>query len=587
MASRTVTVIIAGESKKAVAAFNKAEGAAGKFKTALKLGAAAAVGLGVALGAKALSNAIELEKQLSEVATLLPNLTEEGFDKLRDSVLALSDEMGIATNDVVPALYQAISAGVPEENVIDFMRIASEAAIGGVTELETAVDGITSVVNAYGEEAIGAQEASDLMFTAVKLGKTDFESLSAALFNIVPTAASMGVKFEEIAAAMAVMTAQGVPTKIATTQLRALFVEAAKEGSVLADEIENVAGESFTALIEAGVPVHEILSKVRDSMPDDAFRNLFSSVEAAGAALLITGPNAEAMDEALAAMNESAGATSAAFETIADTSAHKMQEAQNRLNNLFTKAGSKLLPVFADALDHVLKAIEFLTPHIEALVKELGDELGPTIQTISDDILPVLSAVVEALWPVVKLIFGLIMAQVTLLFSTIKNTVDLIAALFRGDWAAAWEALQNQATAVLDFIMDYLSVWGEAILSVFEIFGVDLGAIWDGIWSGATRSVTGFLRFFKNDVPRFFKGSVNAIISIFEAIPNAFIHGINAVIRAWNAMEFRVPQIGVGPFKTPSFTIGTPDVRLLSGVTLPALPRAASCARRRAGVQCA
>ena len=64
-------------------------------------------------------------------------------------------------------------------------------------------------------------------------------------------------------------------------------------------------------------------------MPDDAFRNLFSSVEAAGAALLITGPNAEAMNEALAAMNESAGATSAAFETIADTSAHKMQEAQN------------------------------------------------------------------------------------------------------------------------------------------------------------------------------------------------------------------------------------------------------------------
>ena len=372
MASRTVTVIIAGESKKAVAAFNKAEGAAGKFKTALKLGAAAAVGLGVALGAKALSNAIELEKQLSEVATLLPDLTEEGFDKLRDSVLALSDEMGIATNDVVPALYQAISAGVPEENVIDFMRIASKAAIGGVTDLEVAVDGITSVVNAYGEEAIGAQEASDLMFTAVKLGKTDFEKLSAALFNIVPTAASMGVKFEEIAAAMAVMTAQGVPTKIATTQLRALFVEAAKEGSVLADEIQNVAGDSFTALIEAGVPVHEILDKVRDSMPDDAFRNLFSSVEAAGAALLITGPNAKAMDDALQAMNESAGATSAAFDTISETSAHKMQEAQTRLNNLFTKAGSELLPLLADTLGYVLDAIEFLTPHIEGLVKDLG-----------------------------------------------------------------------------------------------------------------------------------------------------------------------------------------------------------------------
>ena len=67
---------------------------------------------------------------------------------------------------------------MPPDNVIDFMRTATEASIGGVTDLETAVDGITSVVNAYGEEAISASKASDLMFTAVKLGKTDFTQLS-------------------------------------------------------------------------------------------------------------------------------------------------------------------------------------------------------------------------------------------------------------------------------------------------------------------------------------------------------------------------------------------------------------------------
>lgn len=60
------------------------------------------------------------------------------------------------------------------------------AAVGGVTELETAVDGITSVVNAYGDDVLSAAEASDLMFTAVKLGKTDFTQLSASLFNVIP-----------------------------------------------------------------------------------------------------------------------------------------------------------------------------------------------------------------------------------------------------------------------------------------------------------------------------------------------------------------------------------------------------------------
>ena len=118
----------------------------------------------------------EIEKAFSEVRTLLPQIGDEAFGALQADVLAFAKETGTTTSVAIPALYQAISAGVPTDNVVDFMRIASAAAIGGVTDLETAVDGITSVVNAYGAENVSAQQASDLLFTASSWARRTWSS---------------------------------------------------------------------------------------------------------------------------------------------------------------------------------------------------------------------------------------------------------------------------------------------------------------------------------------------------------------------------------------------------------------------------
>ena len=59
-----------------------------------------------------------------------------------------------------------------------FLKTAQKGAVGGVSDLETAVDGLSSVVNAFGKESIDAGRASDIMFTAVKQGKTTFAEIS-------------------------------------------------------------------------------------------------------------------------------------------------------------------------------------------------------------------------------------------------------------------------------------------------------------------------------------------------------------------------------------------------------------------------
>ena len=367
----------------------------GRMGKAVKVVGFAFAGASVAaagVGVVALKLAADFDKAFSEVRTLLPNVSDEAFGALQKDLRDFSNETGTVTTEAIPALYQAISAGVPRENVMDFLRVANKAAVGGVTDLETAVDAITSSVNSYGPEVLSATEASDLMFTAVRLGKTTFDELGAALFNVVPTAASFGVGLDQVAAALAVTTAQGVPTKIATTQLRQAFVEAGKESSILAKTIKERTGKSFSQLIKEGKPVHRIFQDLREDMPEDDFRNLFSSVEAANAALLITGDAAERVDDALAEMSTSAGATDKAFATVADTATFRMQKAMNLMRNVLLEIGIALLPALVEVLDRaVLPALTafagWMSDHSDEMaagviaVVDAAEELGSATKT--------------------------------------------------------------------------------------------------------------------------------------------------------------------------------------------------------------
>ena len=121
---------------------------------------------------------------------------------MQADVLATSKAIGVLPEEVIPSLYNSLSAGVPPENVFAFLETANKLAVGGATDLGVAVDGLTSVVNAFGPEAVSFEKASDLIFTAVKGGKTTVDELSRSLFQVAPVAAGLGVEFGDVTAAL-------------------------------------------------------------------------------------------------------------------------------------------------------------------------------------------------------------------------------------------------------------------------------------------------------------------------------------------------------------------------------------------------
>ena len=225
-----------------------------------------------------------------------------------------ADEVGRSSTDVVPALYQAISAGVDPDNVFSFLEIANQASIGGVTDLETAVDGLTTSTNAYGAQGLTTTDAADILFTSVRLGKTTFEELSRSIGQVSPLAAASGVSFGELNAHIAQLTTLGFSTSESTTAIRAGVQGLIKPTDDLNDIWARAGFESGQAAIEA-LGLAGAMDIVAEAANGDIgeLTTLVGSVEAVNSILGVTGDNAGSFNEKLLAMEDSAGAAGKAF----------------------------------------------------------------------------------------------------------------------------------------------------------------------------------------------------------------------------------------------------------------------------------
>lgn len=369
------------------------KGSLGALGTAAKNAARIASTALVGAAAQGVTAFAGFETGMNEVFTLLPGISADAMGTMEDDVKNFSKEFGVMTDDAIPALYQALSAGVPQDNVFEFLETAQQAAKGGVTDLETAVDGISSVVNAYGADVMSATEASDLMFTAVRLGKTDFGQLSASLFQVAPIASSMGVGFDQVTAALAALTAKGVPTTVAATQIKGAISELGKEGTIASDAFKEISGVAFTDFIASGGDIGQAFQMMSESADAAGASVLdsFGSIEAGQAVLALTAGGGESFASALDEMGVSSGATGAAFEQMDQGLSATFSRIKAGLQVLLIDIGEKLAPF-------IERAIQFIIDNFgkfQAKAKDAFETASKVIGHLADAIEPVVKSVVE------------------------------------------------------------------------------------------------------------------------------------------------------------------------------------------------
>ncbi len=450
------------------------QGSLQKASKGMKIAGAAMVGASVAIGTASLKMAGDFDGAMREVNTMML-LNEEDFKSFSKEVQGLAKSMGVDATESAKALYQAISAGVPKENAVEFLAIASKAAIGGVTDTLTAVDGLTTVINAFKLPMEDAQHVSDVMFATVKGGKTTMEELSASMFQVAPMAAAAGVKFETVSAALATMTKQGVPTSVATTQLRQAIQAMIKPTADMKTALDGLGYASGDALIaEQGLSGALDLLTEASGGSNEVLGKMFGSVEGLQAVLALTGENAETFASDIAAIGDSAGAATDAFDQMEMSTARKMEKMQAQMKDMAITIGTALMPTLIKLLEKITPIItkigDWITEHpkLTAMILAGVAALGGLL-LVAGPILSVITLMTTAL-PLLGVAFTAMMGPVGLIALAIAGLVTVGVLVYK-NWdtikekaGQLWGSIRETFTKIKDF---FTGIW-DKITGVFK-----------------------------------------------------------------------------------------------------------------------
>lgn len=320
----------------------------GKFT----IGAAALYGLS--------RGALKFEDSMAKVNTMVSG-GETVFKNLQEGAMKLSTEVGFARTEIADGLYGALSAGVPEDNAIDFITNSSKAAKGGISDINTVVSATSSIIKNYGDEWRNAGKIQDKFQLSAKLGELTLGELASALPRVTTLAAQLNMTQSELMSTFATASGpMGKPAELAT-QLQATLAALMKPSSE-AIEMANKLGVAFDAksigkagglnnYIQELMPQIKAFSEQSGQTQESIVGKLFGSQEAIKMVMGLGGELSEKWTQNTAQMNNATGAVEEAFNKVASTSNQKGQRLKNGFGMVVTRITDALAPLISNLMD--------------------------------------------------------------------------------------------------------------------------------------------------------------------------------------------------------------------------------------------
>ena len=392
------------------------------------------------LGTAAVTAAAQFEDGMAKIYTIAVD-SSEPMEKMRDDLVQLSNDTGFSLEDLSEATYQAVSASVDAGKAVEFMVDATKLARAGFTTTTKSVDLLTTVINAYGYEAKDAAWISDMLLKTQNDGKTILDELASSMGIIIPMASNYGVGLDQISAAYATMTKQGVKTERATTFLRAVFTELEKESSGVAKILDEKTGKSFAQLMKDGNSLADVLRILYNSVDGDteAFQRLFGNVRATQAVASLVNDDFKLFDYELGRVQDSAGQTNKALEQM-ETPSLKAKRAVNQLKNAGVDLGESMIQMALPTFEKMTEGVKKATDSFTGLSDETKEMLIKT------------GLLVAGIGPAIK-VFGTLVGFVGKLMTgavPLLNIVGALTGVYIGVAAAAQamtEAHNNEIKA--------------------------------------------------------------------------------------------------------------------------------------------
>ncbi len=276
--------------------------------------AGAAVGTFLAGSIQAFSR---FDDQMRSVYSILPGISASAMSKMEGDVKSLAVEMGRLPEDIIPGLYDALSSGIPQDNVFAFMEAASKGAVAGGANTREVVRTLAATINAFGLDAANTEQLTDSFFNAINRGVTTFPELAQSMAGVAPQAAALGVSIDEVLAAVTALTLQGTPTAEAVTQINASLTALQRTTPTMETALRNLGFATGDAALKTlGY------QGTMDALAGQAKQlgvpliDLTGRLEGASAMMQLTGEKSAAANELLGTFQNTTGLTTQAFEKM-------------------------------------------------------------------------------------------------------------------------------------------------------------------------------------------------------------------------------------------------------------------------------
>ena len=332
--------------------------------------------IGIAGGA--VESQREFNKELYQLWTLT-DLTSGGIENLGEEIRGLVYDYNVFAAAGTKAMYQIYSATFYAADATEILETGMKAAAAGVSDVMAAVDMTTTVLNAYGMAASEATRVNDLLFTAVRYGKTTYSELAGQFGRLAGVAAPAGARLEEMTAAIATLTRQGIMTDWAVTSLRQTIMSMFRPTGKLAGVIKALGYETGRSLIQQNGFVGALkMVKEKADATGIPLENLFTNVRAITAVLplLTTASEGFALDMERTAM--ATGTMDIAFQKVEQSWDYRIERLKSQLNDLGLSFGEMLIP----AVESFLEVWASIAGGIEGVIDLLGP-LGEMIAAVA------------------------------------------------------------------------------------------------------------------------------------------------------------------------------------------------------------
>ena len=477
----------------------------------VKMADTAIVGFGVALGVKAVEAAGRFEGSMNEIGTLF-GANAEQLGAYSNQVLDYASGSTQSLDSVTAALYNAVSAGVDWSNSVEFMATVEKLAVAGKADLNQVTLALTGTMNAYGASADEASQYSDYLMKTVQLGQTNLTALAGSLGQVTSTAAAAGIGFDEVAAAVAALTANGIPTEQAMTALKGAISNILKPTS----EAEKAAadlGIQFDAQALKSKGLSGVMQEVYEATGGNVeqMARLFGSMEGLKAATALGADNSGIYGKALEQMGTSAGTTADAFKLMENNFDLMTQRLKNGVEVLLVSVGTPLKEQFGGlvdelqdilsgarfavtdgAFDQVFEAFGRIFKDLEGWLRQLADNLPAALAQV--DFSKFASSIENLAGSFGGLFDGIDVSTPEGLAKSIQTVVDVIANLLNqgAGIVQTWDAWMEKAAPLVQAFADMSEGTATAqgkLLGLADVFNVLLpaiGAVGDGIQSIGT-----------------------------------------------------------------------------------------------------